>query len=67
MEVHMTNRFSIVSDETITKQYNGTIEVIILRDNNTGINYLLTQHSSYGEIGSGLTPLLDPSGHVIRT
>lgn len=57
-------RFSLIKSEMLATDFEGDyIDIYILRDTNTGINYLLAGN----ENGIGLTPLLDYYGHVTKT
>lgn len=63
----MYDRFSVVHTES---QWQGSkgIDITIIRDNYTGINYLMSGTYDYDiSHGGGLTPLLDKNGNIIRT
>lgn len=52
------------NDKRFEKIYSqGLGSIAILRDNETGVNYLCISSAS----GSGLTPLLDARGNVVVT
>lgn len=61
----MSHHFSVISRETIKDEYGGLIEVSILRDNSTGVNYLLTNDYRGAGGAGGLTPLLDSNGNIV--
>lgn len=58
-------RFSVIESEHIPRIDNASlsIDINILRDNYTGVNYLFVKESN----GAGLTPLLDQEGYVNKT
>lgn len=57
-------RFSVIESELIPQIHSSfDMNVCILRDNHTGVNYLFVKNTD----GAGLTPLLDQEGYVIKT
>lgn len=60
----MQNRFSIIFKEITTDPDNGYVTYVrILKDNLSGINYLMTSTGNSG----GITPLLDSTGKIVNS
>lgn len=62
----MKNRFEIVSEENITLEQGGSVDLIVLRDRQTGVMYSLSL-SKYGFRMGGMTPLVDKDGKPLMT
>lgn len=56
------DRFIVTYEQKIEKTFSlGSLQILV--DTETGVNYINTVGESY----SGLTPLLDENGNVVRT